>query len=393
MHRSTSVRFFVNIHAIHEGGSCLCSKTSISKSPYIISGQLFTLNYTLRFLSRWHSPNIPKALLVICLLRVYQTVHRLGYRHSLRYSHSFCKERVDDLGNAAVDPRGLDPKLADAISTRNMIVPPLLVQTRRILFREGLAAKWPVVSHSVKDRSIAYSFTSHRRFSILHLSRCSAVEAETSVSEETDSDKEEEERLWFRPYGEDTGIVVRNGLTRSKVPLILKKKSVSWYMCGPTVYDDAHIGKEWWTWITRSVWWSEASLDFARAIYSIHHIFICIIGRSKWSRCRVFIVGFRLHVSGHASCYVRFDVIRRILSEFFGLDVVLVMGITDIDDKIITRSKILGQSPIQIAKQYERYVLGREYLRVRYFPRIQLQEYLAQMNPRVGKSHSNGLWQ
>ena len=60
------------------------------------------------------------------------------------------------------------------------------------------------------------------------------------------------------------------------------------------------------------------------------------------------------HVSGHASCYVRFDVIRRILSDFFGLDVVLVMGITDIDDKIITRSKILGQTPIQIAKHFER---------------------------------------
>jgi len=114
---------------------------------------------------------------------------------------------------------------------------------------------------------------------------------------ETDSDKEEAERLWFRPDGEDTGIVVRNGLTRTKVPLIVRKKSVSWYMCGPTVYDDAHIG--------------------------------------------------------HASCYVRFDVIRRILTDFFGLDVVLVMGITDIDDKIITRSKILGQTPTQIAKQYE----------------------------------------
>ena len=59
---------------------------------------------------------------------------------------------------------------------------------------------------------------------------------------ETDSDKEEAERLWFRPDGEDTGIVVRNGLTRTKVPLIVRKKSVSWYMCGPTVYDDAHIG-------------------------------------------------------------------------------------------------------------------------------------------------------
>jgi len=111
-----------------------------------------------------------------------------------------------------------------------------------------------------------------------------------------ESDKEAE-RLWFRPEGEDTGIIVRNGLTRTKVPLILKEKSVSWYMCGPTVYDDAHIG--------------------------------------------------------HASCYVRFDVIRRILSDFFGLDVVLVMGITDIDDKIITRSKILGQTPIQIAKHFE----------------------------------------
>ena len=55
------------------------------------------------------------------------------------------------------------------------------------------------------------------------------------------------------------------------------------YMCGPTVYDSAHIG--------------------------------------------------------HASSYVRFDIIRRIMGSVFDIDAMLVMGITDIDDKIIRRMK------------------------------------------------------
>ena len=55
------------------------------------------------------------------------------------------------------------------------------------------------------------------------------------------------------------------------------------YMCGPTVYDSAHIG--------------------------------------------------------HASSYVRFDIIRRIMGSVFDIDALLVMGITDIDDKIIRRMK------------------------------------------------------
>lgn len=42
---------------------------------------------------------------------------------------------------------------------------------------------------------------------------------------------------------------------------------------------------------------------------------------------------------GHASSYVRFDIIRRILNKTFGVDMVVVMGITDIDDKIIKRTK------------------------------------------------------
>lgn len=91
--------------------------------------------------------------------------------------------------------------------------------------------------------------------------------------------------------------MVRNSLSKTKEPLILKNKMASWYMCGPTVYDEAHIG--------------------------------------------------------HASSYVRFDVIRRILTDVFGISVVLVLGVTDIDDKIINRAKTLGQSPRQLAKHYE----------------------------------------
>ncbi|XP_059747977.1 cysteine--tRNA ligase, mitochondrial isoform X6 [Bos taurus] len=58
--------------------------------------------------------------------------------------------------------------------------------------------------------------------------------------------------------------------------------SPSLYSCGPTVYDHAHLG--------------------------------------------------------HACSYVRFDIIRRILSRVFGCTVVMVMGITDVDDKIIRRA-------------------------------------------------------
>lgn len=35
---------------------------------------------------------------------------------------------------------------------------------------------------------------------------------------------------------------------------------------------------------------------------------------------------------------MKFDIIRRVLENFFDLNVVQLMGITDIDDKIITKS-------------------------------------------------------
>lgn len=81
-----------------------------------------------------------------------------------------------------------------------------------------------------------------------------------------------------------TGLKVYNSLTNQKEEFITKdgSKTVNWYMCGPTVYDSAHLG--------------------------------------------------------HAKTYLCFDVIRRIMTTYFGYDVVLCMNITDIDDKIIARS-------------------------------------------------------
>ncbi len=53
------------------------------------------------------------------------------------------------------------------------------------------------------------------------------------------------------------------------------------------------------------------------------------------------------------SSYVRFDIIRRILSKFFNIDVVQVMGITDIDDKIIKRSQESDIPFNQLTKVYQ----------------------------------------
>ena len=40
---------------------------------------------------------------------------------------------------------------------------------------------------------------------------------------------------------------------------------------------------------------------------------------------------------GHARTYLSFDILRRILTKYFHYDVLLVMNITDVDDKIIKR--------------------------------------------------------
>uniref|UniRef100_A0A8D0CRY1 Probable cysteine--tRNA ligase, mitochondrial n=1 Tax=Sander lucioperca TaxID=283035 RepID=A0A8D0CRY1_SANLU len=50
-------------------------------------------------------------------------------------------------------------------------------------------------------------------------------------------------KKWVRPSGFATGLKTFNSLTKQKEPLILERERVAtWYSCGPTVYDHAHLG-------------------------------------------------------------------------------------------------------------------------------------------------------
>lgn len=91
-------------------------------------------------------------------------------------------------------------------------------------------------------------------------------------------------------------LMVYNTLTRRKERFeTLEPGKVRMYVCGPTVYDKAHVG--------------------------------------------------------HAMSSIVFDVIRRYL-EYRGYAVRHVMNYTDVEDKIITRAKALGVDPMQLAEGY-----------------------------------------
>ncbi len=89
---------------------------------------------------------------------------------------------------------------------------------------------------------------------------------------------------------------VYNTLTREKSDFSpIEEGKVRMYVCGPTVYDSAHVG--------------------------------------------------------HAMSAMVFDVVRRYLM-YLGYDVHYVMNFTDVDDKIIDRAKRLGVDPIELAEKY-----------------------------------------
>eukprot|EP00879_Flechtneria_rotunda_P016738 GHRR01017519.1.p1 GENE.GHRR01017519.1~~GHRR01017519.1.p1 ORF type:complete len:787 (+),score=316.08 GHRR01017519.1:800-3160(+) len=101
-------------------------------------------------------------------------------------------------------------------------------------------------------------------------------------------DKRGQQR-WYCPELGDKRAVLQfyNSLTDEKVAFIpaagAGSKQITWYTCGPTVYDSAHMG--------------------------------------------------------HARNYVTFDVIRRVLEDYFGYSILYVMNVTDVDDKIILKAR------------------------------------------------------
>ena len=88
---------------------------------------------------------------------------------------------------------------------------------------------------------------------------------------------------WSPPSGSDeVRLKLYNSLTRQKEVFVPQNGNlVTWYNCGPTVYDASHMG--------------------------------------------------------HARTYLTFDIVRRVISDYFGYNIHYVMNITDIDDKIIKR--------------------------------------------------------
>jgi cysteinyl-tRNA synthetase len=91
-------------------------------------------------------------------------------------------------------------------------------------------------------------------------------------------------------------LMIYNTLTRQKVPFeSIEPDRVRMYVCGPTVYDKAHVG--------------------------------------------------------HAMSSIVFDIIRRYL-EYKGYTVRHVMNYTDVDDKVIRRAEALGTEAIALAERY-----------------------------------------
>ncbi|CRK92351.1 CLUMA_CG005925, isoform A [Clunio marinus] len=89
---------------------------------------------------------------------------------------------------------------------------------------------------------------------------------------------------WTTPTESGPKLRLYNSLTRKKEVFIPQDGNiVKWYSCGPTVYDASHMG--------------------------------------------------------HARSYISFDILRRVLSDYFGYQIHFVMNITDIDDKIIKRAR------------------------------------------------------
>jgi cysteinyl-tRNA synthetase len=127
----------------------------------------------------------------------------------------------------------------------------------------------------------------------------SSASTTTTSTTTTSSSAAGLDALWETAYP----LKIYNSLTRTKTTFVpMTGKRVTWYMCGPTVYDSSHMG--------------------------------------------------------HARTYVAFDVLRRIMTHVFNYDVILTMNITDIDDKIINKSREAEISFEELARGQEKSFLA-----------------------------------
>jgi cysteinyl-tRNA synthetase len=132
---------------------------------------------------------------------------------------------------------------------------------------------------------------------------------------------------------------VYNSFGNKKEPFVpnhASKNLVTWYMCGPTVYDHSHMG--------------------------------------------------------HAKTYVQSDILRRIMQDYFGYTVKLCMNITDIDDKIIMRSNERKIPFIELSRNMENeFMKDCESLNIR-LPTVvtRVSEYIPEIVEFIEKIISNG---
>lgn len=118
----------------------------------------------------------------------------------------------------------------------------------------------------------------------MRLFRSLLVRLSTSLRVVMATEGSSQDHQQFAEIGKNSELKLYNSLTRRKETFVpLTPPTVTWYSCGPTVYDAAHMG--------------------------------------------------------HARSYITFDILRRVLSDYFGYHVNYVMNITDIDDKIIRRAR------------------------------------------------------
>ena len=78
------------------------------------------------------------------------------------------------------------------------------------------------------------------------------------------------------------------------------------------------------------------------------------------NRVKLFVCGPTVYDNshiGHARTYISFDIIARYL-KYKGFSVFYLQNITDVDDKIIKRASELNIEPVKLARKFEKKYMG-----------------------------------